>query len=457
MKCIEASPHDAATAYVVVDNHRMDDYRPHLWKTTDFGKTWTSLAQGLDVGIHCHVIREDVKQKGLLYLGTERGVMHSPNSGDTWKSLQLNLPTVPVHDLVVKENDLVVGTHGRSIWILDDLTPIRESTSAIVDKTAHLFTVQPATRWHNEWAGPTSSFTRHAVGRNPNEGAIVWYHIAKSPAPDVKLEIIDARGTVIATAKAQPEKDHVEKNHPQSDSPRFRKLESKSGLNRFVWDLTHDGAEGIPGAHVDMGNAEQRIPVSPGKYQVRLTVGSESYLQEIEVRPDPRLALGKPAITHIALVEQEKLALRIRDNINTLSDTVRRIRAIKRQIALRQELLVEIPEAKELLKQSQALDKQLDAIEEKLHNPKAKISYDIFAARGGAMLYSQMAWLLTSLTDTDGAPTRAQIELADELEKELSSLQAAFDILVKGDLAKSNDAARKLNIPELYVPPPKKR
>jgi hypothetical protein len=181
--CIEASAHDAGTAYLVVRNHRMDDYKPYVWKTTNFGQAWAAITGGLDPGTHCHAIREDGAKKGLLYLGTERGVMYSPDAGKTWKSLQLNLPTVPVHDLVVKGDDLVVGTHGRSIWILDDLTPVRETTDAITRKAAHLFPAKPATRWRVSWGGPTSGFSRSAAGENPAEGAVVWSSSARtSPA-----------------------------------------------------------------------------------------------------------------------------------------------------------------------------------------------------------------------------------------------------------------------------------
>jgi hypothetical protein len=162
-------------------------------------------------------------------------------------------------------------------------------------------------------------------------------------------------------------------------------------------------------------------------------------------------------VTASEMVDQQKLALRVRDDITKLSDTVGRIRALKKQIALRKELLKENDAAKDLLKQTEALEKKLDDLEGKLHNPKAKISYDIFAARGGAMLYSQFAWLLTSVTEGDGPPTKAQLELADELEKELMGHVNAFESLAKDDVAKLNEAAKKRGVPELYVPPAKKK
>jgi photosystem II stability/assembly factor-like uncharacterized protein len=499
--CIEPSPHAAGTAYLVVDNHRMDDYRPHVWKTTNFGQTWTGISEGLDTGVHCKSIREDGKKKGLLYLGTERGVMYSPDNGKTWKSLQLNLPTVPVHDLIVKGDDLVLATHGRSLWILDDLTPIRETTNGIRNQTAHLFQPPAAIRWRVTWGGPTAEFSPQTSGQNPAEGSTISYQLGAAFKGEVTLEILDGKGTVIATAKGKydptkPPPSDPDEKEDEDEIPK-RKLEPKPGLNRFVWDLTHDGATVIAGAKVDTGLAGTRIPAAPGIYTIRLTAGGQKLTQSIEVEADhrwarpiaqstpknvdklspkgaekidngvsstklvessqikPSVLASSTAITELA--NQEKLALRVRDDISKLSDVVARLRAVKKQLDLRKDLLKERDEAKDLLKQSEALEKKLDGIEEKLHNPKAKVVYDIFAFKGGAMLYSQLAWLLGNLTDSDGEPTKAQRELADELEKELTTLTAQFEGVVKNDIDKLNAAAKKLGVPELWVPPVKKK
>jgi len=501
--CIEPSPHDAGTAYVVVRNHRMDDYRPYVWKTTDFGQNWTKITDGLDPGVHCHVLREDPTRKGLLFLGTERGVMYSPDGGKTWQSLQQNLPTVPVHDLVVKGNDLVVGTHGRSIWILDDLTPLRFQQEPRT-KPASLYPIQPATRWRLSWGGPTSEFFPHATGENPPNGAVIWFELGQETTGQVTIEIEDPSGRVIAKARGEmpsgkatststnedKDDDPDDEDSPEDEDKPYRKLKPVPGLNRFIWDLTHDGAKVIPGAVVDMGSAGARIPVSPGTYTVVLITEKQRLIRTVEVRADPRwLATvvaatpippaGEPIIPlsaeqraelqqhlkrftglewrtigpNVALTEQEKLSLRLRDDISRLSDTVLRLRAVKKQIDFRKDLLKDDARAKELLKQSEALSQKLDRLEEKLHNPKAKISYDIFAQRGGAMLYSQLAWLLSNLISADGEPTQAQQELATELTRELTSLVGQFETLVKTDVARLNEVARKLGLPELYVPP----
>ena len=183
---IEASPFDAATAYLVVDNHRMDDMRPHLWKTTDLGKSWKSLAGGLPADVYLHAVREDPDKRGMLYVGTERGVSFSRDDGATWQELRLNLPTVAVHDLRVKDGDLVVGTHGRSIWILDDLTPVREWTGTIEKK--------PGTLWRTDSA--MTCFLK-SDGENPARGVLFQYWLAKKADGDVTIEIADTSGAVV--------------------------------------------------------------------------------------------------------------------------------------------------------------------------------------------------------------------------------------------------------------------
>jgi hypothetical protein len=349
------------------------------------------------------------------------------------------------------------------------------------------------------------------AGENPDGGAVIWFHLGPDFKSEAKIEILDSGGKVIATAtgKANPDRkvggdsDEKDKEKDEGKDEHKRKLEPKPGLNRFVWDLTHDGATTIPDAAVDSGTAGARVPVAPGTYTVRLTVGNQKLTQKGAVVADPRfdsLVLGaalkraereipvpegadvpvpldinpfertprarverqrselalKYATEAAGYAEQEALALRVRDDITKLSDTVHRIRAVKKQIDLRKELLKDRDDAKALLKQSEALAKKLDDLEGKLHNPKAKISYDIFAARGGAMLYSQLVWLLGNLTDGDGAPTKAQKELTDELGKELAGLLGQFDTIAKTDLAKLNADAKKLGVPELYLPPAKK-
>ena len=449
VKCIEASPHDANTAYLVIDNHRMDDYRPHVWKTTDLGKTWTKIVAGLSTTSHTHAIREDGKKKGLLYLGTEHGVRFSPDGGTTWKPLQLDLPTVPVHDLVVKGDDLVVGTHGRSLWILDDLTTVRGWTAELKEKPLHVFAPLPAVKWN--YSGGNVGRYRDGGTPGPTRGAIVWFHLAKLPKDNVKAEILDAKGAVVAKAKGKPGDAEEDEDEDAPPAKKEKTFPLKAGLNKFVWDFTHDGADVIPGAQVDAGSPGMGVPALPGTYSFQLTIGKDAVKVPFEVKADPRLD------AKLVSAEQTALALKVRDNISKLSDTVSRIRAVKKQFALRADLLKDDEAAKEFLKQTKDLGKKYAELEEKLHNPKAKIVYDIFGARGGAMLYSQLTWLLNNGTDGDGPPTKAMLELFDETDKTLTAYVAEFDKLAKDELTKLNEAAKKRGVPETFVPPPKKK
>ncbi len=451
--CIEPSPHDAATACLVVDNHRMDDYRPHVWKTTDTGKTWTRIIDGLDLGTHCKVVREDPKKKGLLYLGTERGIHYSPDAGKSWKPLQLNLPTVPVHDLQVKGNDLCVATHGRSLWILDDLTAVRNWTPGLKSKPLQLYAAQAAIKWNTAGGGDITSHHRGSSSLNPDSGAVVWYHLTQAVKGELLLEIRNTEGKIVAVGKGKPKKDGEEDEEDDEDDDaqkKERKLTVKLGLNKFVWDLTHDGAETIPGAKVDAGNPGGGIPVSPGKYTIKLTLGKDSQSTTVEVLSDARIKL-KPEASR----DQEALALKVRDDIAALTGAVIRLKAIQKQIKLRKDLFKDNVAAEQQAKAEEAFGKKLDALEEKLHNPKAKVVYDVFAAKPGAMLYSQLTWLLNNVTDGDGAPTKPQIEQQADLTKRLAGLLADFGKLTTDDLAKVNKGAGDAKLPGLFLPPAK--
>ena len=220
IKMIEPSPFDAAVALVVVDAHMIDDMHPFLYRTRDHGKRWTLLSGSMPQDVPLHVVREDPKKKGLLYVGTERGVVFSGDDGKTWQSLQLNLPTVPVHDLIVKGDDLVVGSHGRSIWIFDDLTPIRIFGPAIANKPVDLLPPLTATRWR--FHGSISALGR---GDNPPAGAVIHFWLKDKPKTKPKLEVLDADGKMVRVlAKVtEPEPTAVEKEGAAGERTRRRR------------------------------------------------------------------------------------------------------------------------------------------------------------------------------------------------------------------------------------------
>src|SRR5262249_26659863 len=275
---IEASPFEAGTAYAAVDAHKLDNFKPYIFKTSDFGKTWTKLVSGLPDSSYVHVVREDPKRKGLLYAGTETGIWVSFNDGANWQPLQLNLPATPIHDLIVHRDDLAVATHGRSFWVLDDLSPLRQVSASTASEDAHLFVPRTAFRTR---IGHTRR-RRYAIAENPPEGAMLSYYLKEDPKAPVKLEILDAQGKVIRSfTSEEKKKDHLaeewERDEPAEHIP------SKAGLNLFAWNLRYELPAKIPLAIYD--NGEPTGPLAlPGSYQARLTVAGKSRTVPLEVK-----------------------------------------------------------------------------------------------------------------------------------------------------------------------------
>jgi photosystem II stability/assembly factor-like uncharacterized protein len=444
--CIEPSRFDAGTAFVVAEAHRMNDFRPYLWKTTNFGKTWQSLTEKLPNDIYLHAVREDPKKQGLLFVGTERGVAYSTDTGATWQSLKLNLPTVAVHDLHVKDNDLVVGTMGRSIWILDDITPIRDWSSALADKPAHLFTIQPATRWRLSGGFP---YTGRGAGQNPHYGALIHYSFGKRLQKPATLEIRDAKDKLVIAFTAQEDKDKDDDDEEERDFREPKRLipHDPEMIHRFAWDLTYPGATFIPKAKVDLGDPTDGALVPPGEYTVKLILDGQTLSQKLTVIPDPR---GPGDVK-----EQDEFVEEVRRDFDKLVGMVNQLRAVRKQLVDRNELVANVAKAESLMKASKELISKLDALEEKLHNPKAKVTYDIFAAKGGAKFYSQLAFLFEVVKYGDGVPTQGMREVYRGLAAELEKLTGEWQSLVSGDLIKLNEQAKSLELPTVFVPPAK--
>ncbi len=285
---IEASRWDAGTAYVTADAHRLDDDRPYLWKTTDYGASWKSLARGLDNEAYLHTVREDSAQRGLLFVGTERGVQFSRNDGASWEPLKLNLPTVAIADLAVKGDDLVVATIGRSIWILDDLSVLRQWSPAVTDATVHLFPPRP----HLAWSIAEESFDDDAgAGSNPSSGAAFTYWLKSKAKDPIKLEVVDAQGKVVRTLSSEAEESPIGPDHPDaspSGGPEAA-LDASAGLHRAEWDLTMDGTPYIPEAMVDTGDPHVGPSALPGDYTLRLVVDGKTVTQPLRIDADPRI------------------------------------------------------------------------------------------------------------------------------------------------------------------------
>jgi photosystem II stability/assembly factor-like uncharacterized protein len=439
VSAIEPSPFDAATAYVVVDAHRLDDARPYLFKTTNVGQTWVRLDAPLPRDVYLHAVREDPARRGLLYAGTERGVMVSPDDGATWQPLQLNLPPVAVHDLVVKDRSLVLATHGRSFWMLDDLTPVRLLSPEVTAGAAHLFPVAETVEWRYFGGGPDAG-----AGQNPPAGALIHYYLKATPKSDVVIDILDARGRLVRTLTSRPKvlDGSYEWEAEEADTdPRKPDLEVEPGVHRAVWDLRWAGADKIPGAKLDNGDPKTGPLVLPGTYTLKLTVDGHSQTGALVVTQDPRVSVPAPD-----LEAQVSLALEVRDDISRLTRLVGRIRAIATQARERASVLDGDPRAAGLVKAARALAARCDALEGKLHNPDAEVVYDILARKGGTKLYSRISPLFSWIVEGDGAPTPGDRQVYAEQRKELDGYEAEFTALVETDLAAVNRDARTLGV-----------
>jgi hypothetical protein len=445
---IEPSRFDAGTAYLVVDAHRLDDMRPYLWKTTDFGRTWKRLDGGLPRDVYLHSVREEPTAQGTLYLGTERGVAFSTDDGATWRSLKLNLPTVAVHDLQVKDNSLVLATHGRSMWIFDDLPLLRSLSPQTTGAEPHLFNAPDAIRW-------TVAGTRRDAfrGANPPPGAMFYYWLKDEPKGDVTLDILDAGGRVVTTLSSKPKEPTGSTEYVEEETEGLEGylLPKKAGVQRAVWDLNWAGAEMIPGSKLDSGYPLIGTPAVPGTYTARLTVDGKTWQTTFKLLPDPRSKVAQQD-----LEAQLAFALQVRDEITRLTRNVVRLQRVRRQLAQRNELLTAPPgnsQAEALVKAAQDLIAKLDDLDSRMHNPKAEVTYDILAMKGGAKLYSRLSPLFDTVKSGDGPPTQGMRQMLAAESKELDADVAELQGLLDKDLPALNETASKLGLPAVWVPP----
>jgi len=444
---IEPSHFDAGTAYLTVDAHRLDDTKPYIWKTADFGRTWKRLEKGLPSDIYLHSVREDPTAKGTLYLGTERGVAFSTDDGATWRSLKLNLPTVAVHDLQVKDNSLVLATHGRSMWIFDDLPLGRALSPQATGAGPHLFAAPDAVRW--SVARTQRDLFR---GANPPAGAVFYYWLKdeiKGPDRDITLDILDAKGTVVNTLSSKPKEltGSTEYAEDEKEALEAYTAPKKAGVQRAVWDLTWAGAEMIPNAKLDSGYPLIGPMALPGTYTARLTVDGKTQQVPFKILPDPR-ATASPQ----DMEEQLRFSLQVRDEVTRLTRTVLKLQSVRKQLANRNDLLKGNAQADALVKSSQDLITKLDDLEARMHNPKAEITYDVLAMKGGAKLYSRLAPLFDTANSGSGAPTQGMRQVLAAQSKELDGYTAELQGLLDKDLAALNQTAGQLGVPTIYIP-----
>ena len=430
---IEASPFDAATAYIAVDAHKLDNFKPYIYKTNDFGKTWTKIISGLPENVYVHAVREDPKRKGLLYAGTETGIFVSFDDGAHWQSLQLNLPPTPIHDMVIHNDDLAVATHGRSFWVLDDLSPLRQAAASIAAEDAHLFTPNTAFRTREGHFNPR----RYPVGENPPSGAMVYYYLKDAPKEAVKLELLDADGKVVRKFTSEEKKVEGAPDEGEREIP-AESIPAKAGLNLFVWDLRYELPTKVPGLIYDAGEPIGPFAL-PGKYQARLTVGGKTQTAEFEVKMDPRVRTSPEDLR-----KQFELMVKLRDRQDELNKAVMAIRDLTSQLQSLEKRIGTGDSAKALIGASTDLRKKIRGVEEELVQVNSKSSED--QANYPTMLNSKFSALQNLVDSADTAPTVAEAAVFGELDHRLDAQLTKWrDVLAK-DLPALNAAMQKNNI-----------
>ena len=445
---IDVSPHDKATAYVAATLYKFDDDKPYLYKTNDYGKSWTRIVNGIPAGAFTRVVREDPVRRGLLYSGTETGLYVSFDDGASWQPFQRDLPVVPITDLTVKDDDLVVATQGRSFWILDDVSPLRAWKPEIASKDLHLFAPKPAIRMAGGGAWWMEDEAPRAIGKNPPNGVYVHYWLKDKPVEKPKgmdvitIEILDG-DTVLRTFTSEKPPE-PEEGVPPPDESREKPLEPKQGLNRFVWDVRMLRPQLVPKA-VLWGN-RQGPKVAPGTYKVRLRKGDLVLTESFEVRPHPELSI--PAGD---LKKQADFLRDIRDRISDTHQVVLQIRDVKAQakeIASRAEKL---GKKEPVSARAKALAEKLDLLEARLVNPKIKAPQDIL--NFVPALDHQFVGIATAAGSADGAPRPAEVQYYAELKGKLDGVMADLSGIFEKDLAEFNMAVRDAGIPPVAVLP----
>jgi photosystem II stability/assembly factor-like uncharacterized protein len=317
---IEPSPYDVGTAYLAADAHFLDRFQPMIFKTTDLGKSWTEITSGLPPKDFVHCVHVDSKRKGLLFAGLETGMYVSLDDGANWQSLQLNLPHAPVYDMTVHGDDLVVATHGRAFWVLDNITPLRQANASIASEPAHLFT--PAIAYRLRAPGGFGGAARSNVAQNPPVGAVIDYHLSTVPSDPITVEILDSQGQVLHHASSGTHGEQVEgQGRNMQGSVSRGSAPARAGMNRYVWNCRVDGPAMVPGiVIIELQNGGGPF-VPPGTYQVKLKMAGKDYSAPLQVKADPRVKT-----TQADLQKQYELAMKIRDRITEVHNAVNQIR-----------------------------------------------------------------------------------------------------------------------------------
>ncbi|NOS91164.1 MAG: glycosyl hydrolase [Cyclobacteriaceae bacterium] len=435
---IEVSPHDAATVYISASRYKFSDYSNMTYKSTDYGKSWTKIGNGVDADDFIKVIREDKKVKGLLYAGSERGFYLSADGGNSFSKFQLNLPIVPVTDLIIRDNDLVAATAGRSFWILDDLGAIQQ-TKGIVDASLKIFTPKPTYRLSSvtipEYFGDIPG-----LGRNPANGVLLDYYLKdKADTTKVTLDILDMSGKVIRSYTNK--KDESFKPYP-GGPPAKQTIPAEAGVNRFAWDFRTEALSGVPGVFV-YGDY-QGYRVAPGKYKARITHHGVTSETELEIISDPKITA-----TPAEWAAQQEFLKQAGDQFEELHKSVNKMRQVKKQIETYNESLKDNADAKEIINTGKELIKKNEKWENNLIEPCSKNFQDVINFPN--KLNSEFLQLRGVADTHDPRLTKGAQDRARDVQADWVKYKQQMQILINSDIQQYNKLFKDKNMPALIT------
>lgn len=425
---IEVSPHDPATAWVVITRYKFNDFTPHIFRTRDYGRSWEETVEGLAGDAWVRVVREDQERPGLLYAGTETGLYVSFDAGEHWTPFQRNLPVVPITDLTQRNGDLVAATQGRAFWILDDLSPLRQMSRQTVEAPLHLYAPRPAVQAFFGGRGTPRS------APNPPSGAQIFFSFAEAPEGLVTLEILDAGGAVVRTYATDPE---------AAGDPDFTKLDPPAaGLNRATWDFRTEGLPTVEGLMTYGSTAGRILP--PGSYQVRLTWGDHSATQPLEVRPDPRRSA-----TLAQYAEQDRFLARAQAVAADLFSTVNTLQSVRDQVEAVVANTADHPAADSVAAAGEALTGRITALEDALVQTRQETFQDVinFLNR----LDAQILHLIGSVDGTEPPVTQGARMRLDDLAAAWAEQASVRDEILGPELDAFEALLERLGVPHVVI------
>ena len=440
---IEVSPHDKATVYVSASRYKFNDFSNMAFKSIDYGKTWTKTGAGIDNDDFIKVIREDKKVKDLLYAGAERGFYVSFNGGTSWNKLQINLPVVPVTDLIIKNNDLVAATAGRAFWILDDLGAIQQSKGEFGTSVVKIYQPKPTYRL----SGPPAFLAANGIeipgiGQNPAEGVVFDYYLKeKADTNKVSLEILDLAGKSIH--KYSSKKDESLKPYP-GGPPAPQVIPSEAGVNRFAWDFRGENLLDVPGVYIYGDYRGHRV--APGKYKARITFRNELSETEFEILADPNLK-----VTAADWTTQQETLNQAERSLDELNKSINGMRKVKKQIETYNDVMKNNKDVKDIVDNGKELIKKIEKWESNLIETRSKNFQDVINFQN--KLNSEFFQLRTTLDTHDPRVTQGVRDRLRDVQSDWQKYKQQMNEIVTKDVANYNKMFRDKNLPALMMEP----